>query len=334
MNSISKYGLVKAASVFLIVFLITACEPHLQAFKGASITTQAQNAIDVLPENAAYVAMMNTQDLKENEYTDVLGANSLLGRNDVRDLEEQLEEFIAATGFDPYNDLQEVYVAMEEIKGETPEISAVAYASIDPEQLQNFVKEEAGNELLQRTYRGVDIFVVDKGLAPSFSFVNEDMIIAASNTYLLEDMIDRLQGEGASLSGNADMMELVTQASTGQSGWVVAQKPEMNSNMRSSRSLNEFGEMADQVWMAVDYAVLALNIESEGLDGQAFLYPNDDVAAEDLSSLMNGMVALVKASPEVDQEMLDVLDDIRAKAHGDYVQVGMYVENDMIEKIR
>ncbi len=333
MKSISGRKMLLPVAVLSLFVLITACEPSLQAFKGASITQQAQNAVDVLPSDVSYVGMLNTQELKENSFTDVM-SNDLLDNNDAEEAMARLEDFIEATGFDPYEDMKEVYVAMDEVDSNgKPQVSVVAYASIDPELLTTYVQEEVGNELTLRSYRGVDVFEIDEDGAPSFSFVNEDMMLAASTSGLLENMIDRLEGEGSSLSDNSEMMGLVSQATAGQSAWMIAKKPE-DGNFRSSNAANDLQEQAEQIWMAIDYAVMALNIESDGLDGQVFFYPNENVSADDLSSLMNGMVALAKINPDLEDKALDMLDDIRAKSSGDHVQIGMFVENEMLEEIK
>lgn len=320
-------------TLLLAIGLFTACDPQLQEVFKASLTPQAKNAIDVLPANASMVAMLNTQDLKSNEYTNVFGSNSLLNNAPDEGL-ARLQDFIEATGFDPDKDLTSIYFAASEIVGSEPEtVNFVAYGTMDAEQLKAYVLEQVGNELETSTYRGADVFEIPEDDAPAFSFVNDDMMIAANSVSSLKAMIDRLEDGGNSLADNAVMMDKINQAAAGQSGWFVAKKPSME-NTSYGRPSNDIEETAQQIWTAVDYFVGALNIESDGLDGQVFVYPNDGVSADDLSSLMNGMIAAAKASPELSDEDLDMLDDIRAEASGDHVRVGMYVENSLIQKVR
>ncbi len=312
--------------------LFTACEPYqFQALKG-TITTEAKNAADVLPADVMYVAMMNTQDLKNNEYTDLFGDNGIVFSNVESDDLAQLQDFMNATGFDPNDDLREMYVAVSPRSQSQPTFSMVAYASNDPAELQAYLENNAGDDLNKRNYKGIDVFEAEDGTKPSLSFVNEEMIIAAANPGLLEDMIDRLQGDGTqALASNEKMTELMTQASIGGSGWFVAKKPEINTNMRSGG--NEIEQSAQQIWNTLDYVVGAVNIESTGFDSQMFFYPNEGVDAKDMASLMNGMIAVAKVQPEIQQEFVEVLDDMRAKASGDYVEMDLFIENNMIQTV-
>lgn len=315
----------------LAITLFTACDPQFQEVFKASLSPQAKNATDVLPADVAMVAMLNTQDLKSNEYTNVFGDNGLLDEAPDEAM-AHMQDFIAATGFDPEQDLDAVYVAASHLGNKSSNtMSMVAYANLDAEELKAYIAQQAGDKLQSRTYRGVDIFEYDHAESPAFSVVNNDMILAASNGAGVEAMIDRLEGEGASLASNDAMMELVGRASAGQSAWFVTRKPAIDP---SGSPANDLQQTALQIWSAVDYVVGALNIEAEGLDGQVFVYPNAGVSADDLSSLMNGLIAAAKANPELEDKDLDMLDDMRAEARGEYVHLGMFVDNSLIQKVK
>lgn len=320
------------ALMFVAVgLLFTACEPYqFQALKG-TVTTEAKNAIDVLPADVMYVAMMNTQELKNNQHTDLFGDDGWLF-NGLRggDL-AQLEDFMSATGFDPNEDLGEIYFAAAIKENNKSEFSLVAYASNEPEELQAYLENNAGDHIQKRDYKGIEIFEGKNDEAPSMSFVNEEMMIAASSGALLEDMIDRLQGDGSrSLASSDKMMNLITQASIGGGGWFVAKKPDTETAIGGGSDLEQ---SAQQIWNTLDYVVGAVNVETNGFDSQMYFYPNEGVAAKDMASLLNGMVAAAKAHPEFKDEQLDLLDDIRAKAAGDHVEMSMFVENNMIQAV-
>ena len=309
------------------------CEPQLQ-FSAEDISVQAQNAVDVLPADPVFVGMMNPSDLQENEHTNVFSPGSLLNGDAPEDAISRLRDFVEVTGFDPVEDLREVYVAVEHIDDGPSNASIVAYASIEPERLRTYVEEQLGDELRLRAYRGVDIFEAkDDEDAPSFSIVNDDMIIAATDGNTVEAMIDRMEGEGSAMSSNAALMDLVARASSGKSGWFVARKP-ADAELNPHGAGNDLEATAEQIWAALDNFVVAVNVESQGLDSQVFLYPNATVSADDLSSLTKGMVALMKASPEMDEDRLAMLDEIEVTASGDYVRVGVYVDNEMIKMIK
>lgn len=322
----------KLVMLLMAIGLFTACDSQLQSVFKASLTPQAQHATDVLPPDAQMVAMLNTQDLKSNEYTNVFGPNNLLDEAPEEAI-AHFNDFIAATGFDPEKDLKEVYLAAGPLDGETKNVALVAYGTIDAEQLQAYVEREAGDELDSYTYSGTTIFTKSGEKTPALSFVNDDMILAANSADHLEAMLDRLEGDGDALGDNSKMMELITQAAAGQSAWFVARKPDIAPPTGDMPS-NDLAQNAIQIFKAVDYVVGALNIESDGLDGQVFVYPNDSVSADDLASLMNGVIAAAKANPELQEKDLEVLDDIRARAQDNHVHLNLYVENSLIAKVK
>ncbi len=322
----------KLVMLLVAVGLFTACDSQLQSVFKASLTPQAQHATDVLPADAQMVAMLNTQALKSNQYTNVFGSNNLLNEAPEEAI-AHFNDFISATGFDPEKDLREVYIAAGPLNEGPKNVALVAYATIDAEELQAYVEREAGNELDAYTYKGTTIYTKSGDDAPALSFVNDDMIMAANSSANLEAMIDRLEGEGNSLADNSKMMELMTLASAGQSAWFVARKPNVTPPAGEIPS-NELAQNAMQIFRAVDYVVGALNIENEGLDGQMFVYPNDSVSADDLASLMNGVIAAAKANPEIQEKDLEMLDDLRAETRDGYVHMGMFVDNSLIQKVK
>ena len=334
MKSISFSSLSLSFCLLALGVVLTGCEPDLQ-FSAETMSPQAKNAVDVLPANPMFVGMMNTQDLKSNQYTNVFEPGSLINDDMPEEALARFNDFVEATGFDPAEDLSEVYMAIEDPgNGERPEFSVVAYASIEPERLEAYVKEQVGNDLMIRSYRGVDVYEgEDDEHAPSFSFVNDDMMIGASSASVLEAMIDRLEDGGNALNANTSLMELVGHASSGKSGWIVAKKPAEKVNFsRSAR--NDMGDAAYQMWTALEYVVVAGNVESDGIDSQVFLYPSESVSSDDLASLAKGMVGLMKASPEVDDKTLALLDEIKVNADGDYVRIGMRVDNSLLAKVK
>lgn len=317
--------------LLLASLALLGCEPSLQ-FSADDITTQAKNAVDVLPANTAMLGMMNVQDLKSNPNTDIFGSNDFLGGDAPAELMARMQDFIEVTGFDPQEDLTEVYVALQDVENDdNPNASIVAYASIDPSSMSTYVEDEAGNELEQRSYRGVTVYDTDDG--PSFSFVNDDMMIAATSPALLDAMIDRLEGEGEALSSNTEMMDLVATASVGESAWFVGQRPE-EFRIDAKGGSSDLEQTAVQIMSALEHVVVGITIESDGLNNQVFLFPNTNVAADDLGSLTRGMVAALKVQPDLEEEHLAYLDEIEVTSSDEFVRIGFYADNEMIDQIK
>ncbi|MEM8485434.1 MAG: DUF3352 domain-containing protein [Bacteroidota bacterium] len=336
MKRISSFSKMTALMFVAVGLLFTACEPYqFQALKG-TVTTEAKNAIDVLPADVMYVAMMNTQDLDNNEFTDVLGPQGAIYGNSSQEGVAMLMSFLEVTNLDPEEDLQSIYLAVSESDRSQPDFSAVVYVENDPESLENYLENYATGTKQMRNYKGINIFESTDGDAPSVGLANEEMVLFGSSSVLIEAMIDRLQGEASvtpALSSDDDMMALVEDAAIGGSGWFIGKKPAdanlgFNNNMTDSMARD-----AMQIWSALDYAVGTLNIEGDGFDSQVLFYPSENVSTDDMASLMNGLIAAAKAFPEIEAQQLEVLDDLRAKASGDYVRIAMYIDNNMIQTV-
>ena len=306
---------------------LIGCESNPSSDEELSV--QAKNAVDVLPMTPDLVGMMSTADLRQS---DMFG---MIEDHMQADDMGEMQDFIEATGFDPMEDLREIYVAVEDLaENDKPSVSFVAYASIEPGRLESYVVERAGDKLTSRTYRGVDLFEGGEGdHYGGFSFVNEDMILMATDVELLENMIDRLLDNSAALGQNSDLMNMVTMASAGKSGWLIAEKPEvqMPGNQQSG---TEMGKTAMQIWSALDHMVVALNVESNEVESQFFLYPTQQVSTDDLASLTKGLRSAMRSYPEMDKEAMRVLDDIRVSASNDYVRVQFTADSELIESIR
>ena len=317
-------------SLFVILFagVLAGCESQAQ-FTDEDITLQAKNAVDVLPVSPDFVGMMNVDDMKDS----ALGAEIYEGL--ASEMMGELDGLFEATGFNPREDLEEIYVAVEELSDDTsPGVSVVAYVSMDPDRMADYIEERAGDEVRVREYRGIELYEVGDGEHEGgFSLANEDMILVSSRTDLLEDMVDRLIDEGEALSSNTQLMDLVARASSGKSGWMIAEKPR-DMDKQANKSGNEMEDAAAQIFTAVDHLVVAMNADGGEIESQIFLYPNGSVSTDDLESLTKGMRSAMRAGTEMDSDAMKMLDDVRISSSREYVKVTFTADRQTMEMIR
>lgn len=320
---------IKNAPLYLLLALavvFSGCESQVQ-FSEDEMTLQAKNAVDVLPMSPDFVGMMDVQDMKESR----LGAR--ITDNFHAEEFDEVQGLIDATGFNPEEDLKEIYVAIDELGSNgNPGVSVVAYANLDQDRLENYVEERAGDELQSRTYRGVDLyeFSIDEDVG-GFSVANDDMILMGSKVELLEGMIDRLIDEGNALSSNGELMELVTSAQVGKSAWFVAEKPD--GEMSAGQGGDDMQEAAMQIFTAVDHVVLAMSVDSGELESQFLLQPNASVSTGDLASLVKGFRSAMRSSPDLTDDGLAMLDDIKITSNRDFARIQMKFDEAEIEEM-
>ena len=313
--------------LILAAGLVSAgCESQFQS-TGEDISLQAKHAVEVLPVNPMFVAMANVEDLADSEWFDMMGID--FEGEEYAEVRQLMEE----TGFDPMEDIREVYFAVEQSEAGKPAgVSVAAYAANDPARMKAYIEERIADEVILSTYRGVDVFMIDAGRdTPGFSFVNEDMILMASKGYLLEGMIDRLIDEGGALNTNTALMNRIARASIGKSGWMIADKPMEEINARPSTGLEE---NLVQMWSAMDHMIVALNVEDNEVDSQVFLYPNESISAGDLASLTKGVRSALRAQVQEEEEAMKRLDEIKISSTRDHVRVQFAVDREFVETIR
>ena len=317
-----------ALSLFVFAGMLASCESQVE-YSEDDMSLQAKSAIDVLPANPAMAGMVNVKEFAASEMGAAFQENMQSKSMD------ELNELIESTGFDPTEDLAEIYVTMNEIgAGDDPGLSMVAYASIDPSRLENYLEERAGEEMLKRMHRGIKYYQATKsGFDGGVSFANQDMILIASNTDLLLGMIDRLIDSGEALSGNRDMMNLVARASSGKSAWMVMEKPDLDIPDKT-HARSEMEESMMQIFTAVDRMALAINLDDTEVESQVFLYPNERVSSDDLASLTKGVRSALRGTGEMDENAMKMLDDIRINASRDHVRIQFTADNEMIDRMR
>ncbi len=340
-----------AVRSFLLVLLVSAvglagCESQFEP--PAALTLQTKSAVEVLPAGARYVGMMNFQALQRNAAFDLFGQEPFSFEKMNDEAGARVQDFLDATGFDPRQDLREIYVAMP-AAGPDEKPSLVAYANFDRERLAAYLAENLPDAFETVDYKGVSIHHAredDHGVA--FAVATENMVVAAADVASVEAMLDRLADQGAALKDDAQTMRLIALASSGSSAWFVAR--DVGQEMLRSEHGGEHGERhggehgdahaadverdMEQIGQAVRDAAFALTMQQDGAEGTFFLTTREGVAASDVADLTRGVVAAMKASPDVDKDRLQLLDRVRVRSEGDEVRVNFFVDNATLSSLR
>ena len=317
-----------ACTLTLGLLLVAGCETELES--PGEITLQTRSAADVLPADVRLVGMVDLQAVKRNALLRD-GDAFLLGRAG-GEAGARLDDFIAATGFDPEEDLREVYVALQgEGVGARPLF--VAYADFSRDRLQTYLEDEMGDAFTRADYKGVPVFQSppDRGNGTMvLALANDNMLVASPDPAEVHAMLDRLSGEGRALKDDEATMRLIRQAGAG-GAWLVARGLDREP-FASVRDRSGVGELA-QLGRAVQDVAFALDVEPDGLGGDVWMVAAPDVAPGDLASLARGAVAALKVGADLDSEQMDVLDDVRVREAGGDVRVSFRLPNAMLEGV-
>ncbi len=302
---------------------LTGCETDMSAPEALSL--QTKNAVEVLPADARFVGMVNVRDLR----SEILGDEPLAFDRMNGELAARIREFIETTGFDPANDLHEIYVAADPNEGDL--VDLVVYADYDRDRLEAFVKEQLPDEIDRTTYAGVTIYRAgDAERHVYFALANDDMIVASSRETRVHAMLDRLSGRLSALKDNAETMRLIRQ-SAGGDAWFVA--CDVGSGEWAGNGGKYAGETA-RIAQTIRDVALSITMTEDGLTGTVTLVPKEDVSADDLAALVRGLISAVKASENVDDEALRTLDAVEVRTDDGVVRITAKVDRGLIEKYR
>lgn len=318
-----KSALLPLFPVLILAIALTGCETDMSAPEALSL--QTKNAVEVLPADARFVGMVNVRNLR----AEVLGDHALAFDEMNGEAAARIRAFIETTGFDPANDLHEIYVAAD--PGESDRFDLVVYADYDRDRLEAFVSERLPEEIDRTSYEGVTIYRagnVDRHVY--FALANDDMIVASSRETRVHAMLDRLSGKRSALKDNAETMRLIRQSATGDA-WFVA--CDVGREAWSKRG-KQFGREMARIAQTIRDVSLSVTLTDDGLTSTFTLVPKENVSADDLASLTRGLLSAVKAAPEVDDEALRALDAVEIHTEDGLVRITAGVDREMIEKLK
>ncbi|WP_457654192.1 hypothetical protein [Rhodocaloribacter sp.] len=309
--------------VLILAIGLTGCETDMSAPEALSL--QTKNAVEVLPADARFVGMVNVRDLRSEVFGDEPFAFDRMNG----EFAARIREFIEATGFDPVNDLHEIYVAADPDEGDL--VDLVVYADYDRDRFEAFVDEQLPDEIDRTTYAGVTIYRAgDAERHVYFALANDDMIVASSRETRVHAMLDRLSGRLSALKDNAETMRLVRQ-SAGGDAWFVACDV---GREEWAEHGGKFGDEMARIAQTIRDVALSMTMTDDGVTGTVTLVPKEDVSADDLAALARGLISAVKASEKVDDEALRALDAVEVRTDAGVVRITAKVDRGMIEKFR
>ena len=314
------------AACTFVLLLVSGCESELES--PGEITLETRNAADVLPPDVRVVGMVDLQALKRNALLRD-GSGFAIGELS-GEAGAQLQDFIEATGFDPEEDLREVYVALRG-EGNQARPVFVAYADFARDRLQAYLEDDLGDAFTRADYKGVPVFQspTDRsGDAITVALANDNMLVASPEPAEVHAMLDRLSGAGGALKDDEATMRLIRQAGAG-GAWLVARG--LDGEPFASVRDRSTGELA-QLGQAVRDVAFSLDVERDGLGGEVWMVAAQDVAPGDLASLARGAVAALKVGTDLDDEQLAVLDGVRVREAGGDVRVSFRLPNAMLEE--
>ncbi len=307
--------------------LFLGCENQIEAPK--AMTLQTRSAVEVLPADVQFVGMVNLEAMQRNS-----AFNPFEDMNMGNEFGARIQDFIDATGFDPKEDLREVYFASDDMNRHAKP-NFVAYAKFDRARLQDYVEQNMSDQFVRTDYKGVTIYRANEDDEHfAFALATDNMMVGSPDVAYVEAMLDRLSGQGQTLKDNAETMALIESVSGNSSAWFVVRDFDADFEDDHGESDEPIGREMEQIGQALKDVAVSLTMQQDGAEGTVIMKTKDGVSTDDVAALTKGVVAAMKASSKMGDAELQMLDRVRVRTQGDQVRVNFFVNNDMLASSR
>jgi hypothetical protein len=311
--------------LFAIALFVVGCE-NVQA--PAELTLQTRSALDVLPADADVVGMFNAAEARDSDAFDTFTDGGFSMRRMSGEGAARFDDFIAATGFDPDEDLHRVYFASS--GGQMSDEGApafVVYADYDRERLDEYVGERPELELERTTYADAPVYLTAQhGREMAFALVNDDMIVGGDRAEVYA-MLDRLASGTKGLSADAQMMALIRNASHPDGMWVAMRGLPGDDGSVGESTFGQAGQLMQDV-------VVSAGFEDDGVAFQVRGVTRPGASTADAADLVRGAVSAMKMSAKSDRAALDALDRVNVREVRDGVTVEGFVDEKVIRSMK
>lgn len=234
-----------------------------------------------------------------------------------------LQEFIAATGFDPQRDLDQVTVA----KIGKREFVAVVRARFDRFKVEQLLRDRG---LETDSYLGRVLYMPARKQGPGapmiVSFIDD--LIVAGNTAAVKQVIDRLAAPAQSVLDNPNLMAAVRGIEVGNQVWAVGQF-DLDAIPESARIpapalefVRNFTSGSYQMRVDTDVHVKAVGVFTS------------DAAARQTAEVLRGLLAVGKLQTSRQQDMLHLLDGVQIDYSGSSLTVRFEGDGELLKRLQ
>jgi hypothetical protein len=238
------------------------------------------------------------------------------------------EEFQAHTGIDIERDID--YVVASLSSGlQKPAPLVVARGRFNDTQLEALIREHGGTV---EDYKGKRIVVSSTNMhddmpvqtgSVTLAFL-EPGLIAIGDTAAVKTSIDA-QLAAHSITGNNEMMELVSDIGTGNNAWAVGRFDVLAAQARLPEQVSS--RLPQIKWFA------AAGHVNGGLSGSLRAEARDDQAAENLRDVVRGFLGLARMQAQADPRTAGLIDSLQLTGTGKTVALSFTVPAEILQLI-
>lgn len=268
-----------------------------------------------IPQDAAIVAFADVRQVMDSELRQrILQMRPGVRFNDGRD-------FLTRTGINIETDIDLIVAALPRSGAPDGRPLVLARGRFDEVRVEGLMRERDGQV---EDYKGARLLTTVEGdQAFAVAFV-EPGLAAFGPVAAVRRAIDTKSGEGASITGNSDMMALIRDIDAGDA-WAAGRFEAMTAAGRLPR------EFASQLPFITWFA--ATGHIGGGIEGALRAETDTDEAATDLRETVRGFMALARLQTRQYPALSALMDSLEFGGEGRTVSVAFTVSADTIDAL-
>jgi hypothetical protein len=324
MSKRTRYFLFGSVAV-LVVGLSVGLIAYYGGFPGLALAQAGgPDELRYVPRDATLVAYANVQEIMTSDFRRKVKAMEPAGS------EQGQEQFRNETGIDIERDIHSVLACMEAGPG-GPEANGLVLARGVFDQSRIGALLTAHGATLE-TYKGKQIYAHEAGAksnAPAGVAFIEPGLVAVGGVAAVKRTIDEQATGGASnILDNADMMDLVRSVRSNSNAWAVGRFDALAGQAKLPE------QVASQI-PAVKYFVASGHING-GVSGSLSMQAKDAEAAQNLSKVIQGFVALAQLQLQGHSDVQGLINalNLTTSNDGDRVAISFSIPTDVLDAIR
>ena len=307
--------------IFLLAVFLWQCAPDYSE----SLSREMAAEIAMLPADPAAIGYLNIESIKQSEFFSLVEEN--LEKNPF--YSDDYQEFMDATGLDIREDIDEVYFTFnKKDTDDDPELFAVIRGNFQPERIMDYIMEEEGQSLREKTLGEHTIYLIEDGEFAICFADNQRLLAGKQNA--VESWLRQKDGDQRTKMSES-LNRSIQAVKYKQQGWMV-----MDTHRFVNKMMDEFNHRNPDTFEGLK-SLNQMNFSvyfDEYMKFNALGQFTDAEKAELFRDALKGFIATAKLSMSEDRKAIDVLNKIEVNANKSEVVIQFRMSRDDIDRLR
>ncbi len=280
-----------------------------------------------LPSDTRFVMGFDVKRFVQSEFYRRFGADKSLRPDAFKELEEKL-------GMNPERDLDFVVVAGRESGQSRGPGSGVVMVSgrFDQYKIGRAIETEKKANVTTKKHEGVSVYLFNEGKpgVAAVAFLDDDTLVLGSLEAVESTITNRVQGRGG-LRTNRGLVSLLEGVKPGSTFWMVG---DQNLLSHMPAQIPGVGPDGAAVQLPPIQSLVVTGDLEPGLSFEAVGEARDDVAARNLTSVIQGVFALVQLQSGQKPELKELASAVSVATEGTKVRVSARFSYELLESLQ